>query len=164
MSANVSKSNFLFCDACQLGKLYQLDFPTTEIKTKYPLKLIHTDLWRPAPILSLDGYRYYISFVDDFTRYCWIFPLVLKFDALITFKNFKSLVEKQFNLPIRILQSDIGGEFKVFQSFLQQEGIQVRFSCPYTHHQNSVVERKYRHLVETGLTLLAQAKMPISFW
>ncbi|KAK9207149.1 hypothetical protein WN943_017434 [Citrus x changshan-huyou] len=60
--------------------------------------------------------------------------------------------------------SDMGGEFKAFQSFLQKEGIQARFSCPYTHHQNGVVERKHRHLVETGLTLLAQAKMPISFW
>lgn len=58
----------------------------------------------------------------------------------------------------------MGGEFKAFQSFLQKEGIQARFSCPYTHHQNGVVERKHRHLVETGLTLLAQAKMPISFW
>ncbi|KAH9805863.1 retrovirus-related pol polyprotein from transposon RE1 [Citrus sinensis] len=164
MSANVSKSNFIFCDACQLGKLHQLHFPATEIKTKYPLELIHTDLWGPAPVLSLDGYRYYISFVDDFTRYCWIFPLVLKSDALTTFKHFKSLVEKQFNLHIKTLQSDMGGEFKAFQSFLQKEGIQARFSCPYTHHQNGVVERKHRHLVETGLTLLAQAKMHISFW
>ena len=94
LSAHVSKSNFHFCDACQLKKLHQLHFPVIEIKTKYSLELIHTDLWGPAPILSLDGYIYYIFFVDDFTRYCWIFPLVLKSDAVTTFKNFKSLVEK----------------------------------------------------------------------
>ena len=58
----------------------------------------------------------------------------------------------------------MGGEFKVFTSSLYQEGIQFRHSCPHTHHFDDVVERKYRHIVETGLTLIAQAKMPISFW
>ena len=54
-------------------------------------------------VLSMDGYRYYISFVDDFTRYCWIFPLVLKSDALTTFKHFKCLIGKKFNLSIKAL-------------------------------------------------------------
>ena len=58
----------------------------------------------------------------------------------------------------------MGGEFIAFKIFLQQEGICFRYSCPYTHHQNGVVERKHRHIVETGLTLLAQSHLPLSFW
>ncbi|KAH9769651.1 retrovirus-related pol polyprotein from transposon RE1 [Citrus sinensis] len=153
-----------FCDACQYGKIHQFPFYSTGIKTKAPLELVHTDLWGPAPMLSLQGYRYYISFVDDYSRYCWIFPLTLKSEALATFKHFKTLVEKQFDHPLKSLQSDWGGEYRNFVHFLQEEGIEFRHSCPHTHHQNGVVERKHRHIVETGLTLLAQAKMPLSFW
>ena len=61
-----------FCDACQYGKMHQFPFYFTGIKTKAPLELVHTDLWGPASIPSLYGYRYYISFVDDYNTYCWI--------------------------------------------------------------------------------------------
>ncbi|KAH9751748.1 retrovirus-related pol polyprotein from transposon RE1 [Citrus sinensis] len=153
-----------FCDACQYGKMHQLPFYSTGIKTKAPLELIHTDLWGPAPLSSSTGYRYYISFVDDYSRYCWIFPLTLKSEALDTFKFFKNLVEKQIGCSVKALQSDWGGEYRSFQQFLAQEGVVFRHSCPHTHHQNGVVERKHRHIVETGLTLLAQATIPLSFW
>ena len=164
LSAHVDKSIHHFCDVCRLRKLHQLHFSVIEIKTKCPLELVHTDFWGPSLVLSIDGYRYYIFFIDDFTRYYWIFPLVLKSDALTTFKNFKCLVEKQFNLSIKALQSDIRGEFKGFQSFLKQQGIQTRFSYPHTHHQNGVVKRNHRHIVETGLTFLTQAKMPFFYF
>ena len=58
-----------FCEACQQGKLHQFHFPTTSQKTSCPLQLVHSDVWGPAPSLSVDGYRYYVSFVDDFTRF-----------------------------------------------------------------------------------------------
>ncbi|KAL5755911.1 hypothetical protein ACOSQ2_020657 [Xanthoceras sorbifolium] len=58
----------------------------------------------------------------------------------------------------------MGGEFMSFVPYLTNQGVQMRFSCAYTHEQNRVIERKHRHLVETGLTLLAHAKMPLSFW
>ena len=62
-----------FCDVCQYGKVHQMPFYSTGIRTKAPLELIHADLWGPAPLPYLHGYRYYISFVDDCSRYCWIF-------------------------------------------------------------------------------------------
>ena len=57
-----------------------------------------------------------------------------------------------------------GGEYRLFTSFLAQKGISYRLSCPTTHQQNGVAERKHRHLIETTLTLLANASMPLSFW
>lgn len=80
-----------FRDACQYGKVHQFPFYSTGIKTKSPLELVHTDLWGPTPLSSLNGYRYYISFVDDYSRYCWIFPLTLKSEALDTFKFFQTV-------------------------------------------------------------------------
>ncbi|KAH9667020.1 retrovirus-related pol polyprotein from transposon RE1 [Citrus sinensis] len=153
-----------FCSACQYGKQSKQSFKSTETKTKTALELIHTDLWGPAPILSTHGHRYYISFVDDKTRYTWLFPLVAKSQALETFITFKNQIEKQSNLTIKALQTDMRGEFKAFEPYLKREGITLRHSCPYLHEQNGKVERKHRHIVETGLTLLAQAKMPLKFW
>ena len=63
-----------------------------------------------------------------------------------------------------MLQSDWGGEYRVFIDFYNQNGIIFRHSCPYTHHQNGLVERKHRHIVELGMTLLAKANMPFRFW
>ena len=70
------------CEVCQLGKIHKLHFAITEIKTKSALELIHTDLWGPSLVISRKGFRYYISFVDDFTRYTWIYSLKLKSEAL----------------------------------------------------------------------------------
>lgn len=72
---SVCKHSLHFCDACQYGKLHQLHFSVIDIKSKLPLEILHTDLRGPASETSMNGYRYYISFVDDFTRYSWIFSL-----------------------------------------------------------------------------------------
>lgn len=77
------------CEACQLGKNHKLYFLTTETKTSQILELIHTYLWGPSSVLSRDGYTYYISFIDDFSRYTWIYPLKLKPEALSVFKLFR---------------------------------------------------------------------------
>lgn len=153
-----------FCDACQYGKVHKLHLGPTEIKTSSLLELIHTNLWGPASITSLNGYKYYISFIDDYSRYTWVYPLKTKSQALSVFIIFRTQVEKQFDTAIKILQSDWGGEFRSFVSYLHKHGILFRHPCPHTHHQNGTVERKHKHLVEMGLTLLAQAKLPLSFW
>lgn len=81
---------------------------------------------------------------------------------LLSFSKFKP--KKQLGKKIKSLQTDGGGEFQAFTIFLKEHGIIHRLSCPHTHHQNGRVERKHRHIVETGLTLLAQAGMPLTFW
>ena len=69
------------CEACQLGKAHKQYFSTTETKTTQVLELIHTHLWGPSPTTSRNGFKYYISFVDDYSRYTWIYPLKLKSEA-----------------------------------------------------------------------------------
>lgn len=62
------------------------------------------------------------------------------------------------------MQTDGGTEFKPLKDYFQKRGIQHRITCPHTSEQNGLVERKHRHIVETGLTLLAQASLPMKFW
>ena len=74
------------------------------------------------------------------------------------------MAELQFNTKIKSLQTDWGGEFRPLASYLVNLGINHRLICPHTHHQNGVVERKHRHIVELGLTLLNHASLPLKFW
>ncbi|KAK4843082.1 hypothetical protein QYF36_003837 [Acer negundo] len=132
--------------------------------SRTPLELVYSDIWGPSPIISSTGHRYYISFVDDYIRFTWLYPIVLKSEALSVFLNFKKYVELQFQRKIQAFQSDMEMEFQSFSSKLKEFGIAHRFSCAYTHQQNGIPERKHRHIVETGLTLLAHAKVPLKFW
>ncbi|RVX10885.1 Retrovirus-related Pol polyprotein from transposon RE1 [Vitis vinifera] len=129
-----------------------------------PLELVHTDLWGPASVKSTSGARYFILFLDDYSWYTWFYPLQTKDQALPAFKKFKLQVENQFDAKIKCLQSDNGGGFRSFKTFLQQTGIFHRFSCLYNSAQNWRVERKHRHVVETGLALLAHASLPMELW
>ena len=74
------------------------------------------------------------------------------------------MIELQLGHSIKSLQSDWGGEFRSFSSFLKDNGILHRLICPHTHHQNGVIERKHCHVTETGLSMLAQASLPLKFW
>lgn len=63
------------CNSCFLNKSHKLPFHESSIKTSTPLELIFSDVWGPSPITSVNGYRYYLIFVDHFTRYSWLYPL-----------------------------------------------------------------------------------------
>lgn len=66
----------------------------------YPFDKIHSDLWEPAPIVSVDKYRYYVTSVDDRTRFIWFYPLHNKSDFYSIFIRFEKFVEKQFSSKI----------------------------------------------------------------
>ena len=157
-------SDLSFCKACQYGKQHILSFKSSETKTTSALEIIHSDLWGAAPTISNQGFRYYIAFIDDKISYTWIYGLTHKSQALTTFITFKNQIEKSLDLKIKALQHDMGGEYKAFETYLKHEGISLRYSCQYTHHQNRKAERKHIHLIETGLTLISQANLPLKFW
>ena len=74
LSFNLNR-NIEFCASCQFGKLKHLPFKLVVQKTTKPLQLIHNDIWGPSPMISTEGFRYYIHFTDDFSRYTWQYPL-----------------------------------------------------------------------------------------
>ena len=152
------------CDACLSSKSHKLSYSIPQHSTCRPLELIHSDLWGPSPVLSHLGHKYYVIFIDDFTRYTWLYPLKLKSDVLNIFTNFHQKVERQFNLKLLNLQSDWGGEFQAISKYVTSCGIHHRLCCPHTPAQNGTAERKHRHIIETALSLVKQASMPHKFW
>jgi histone deacetylase 1/2 len=120
-------------------------------------------VWGHAPS-SVGKYTYYVSFIDDYSKFFWIYLLKKNSDVFQVFHNYQQLVERQFGTKILALQSDWGGEYEKLNSFFQKVGIEHHVSCPHTHQQNGSAERKYRHIVEVGLALLANASIPLKFW
>lgn len=127
--------------SCQLGKSKKLPFSNSSQESIAPLELIHSDVWSTSTHF-LSGCRYYVIFIDDFTRFFWLFPISNKSDVFSTFVKFKQLVEKQFNYSIKQFRSGNGSEYfsDTFKEFLTCNGIFHCLSCPHTAQQNCFAE------------------------
>jgi histone deacetylase 1/2 len=152
------------CPECQMAKSHSLPFKKSNSVSLHPLDLIFTDVWGPASVLSTSGAKYYVSFLDDYSKFLWLFPLKLKSDVENVFLNFQTYVEKQFDRKIKAIQSDWGGEYRRLNTYFHKIGINHRVACPHTHQQNGSIERKHRHIVEVGLSLLAHSNLPMIYW
>lgn len=124
------------------------------------------DVWGPSPVASNKGFKYYLLVIDDFTRFSWLFPMHYKSEVKYKVYDFKAYVQTQFGTSIQTVRSDNGREFInhfLLHLFLST-GVVHQTTCPHTPEQNGIVERKHRHLSETTITLLLQARLPVSFW
>ena len=105
-----------------------------------------------------------MSFLDDFSRFTWIYLFKHKSDVEQAFYTFQKHVERMLDTKIKNVQSDWGGEYHRLHAYFQHTGIAHHVSCLHTSQQNGIAERKHRHLVETGLALLAHSSLPLWFW
>ena len=100
-----------FCEHCVFGKLHRTKFPKAVHRTKGTLDYIHSDCWGPSRVEAIGGYRYFVSFIDDFSRMTWVVMMKLKSEAFKCFKQWKALVENQTGKKIKRLRTDNGLEF-----------------------------------------------------
>ncbi|CAA7029023.1 unnamed protein product [Microthlaspi erraticum] len=164
-SLPVSKQfhKLLPCSDCFINKSHKIPFATSTITSSRTLEYLFSDVWS-SPILSLDNFKYYVIFVDHYTRYTWLYPLKQKSHVKETFMAFKSFVENRFQTKIGTLYSDNGGEYVALRAYLATHGISHLTSPPHTPEHNRISERKHRHIVETGMTLLSTASVPKTYW
>jgi hypothetical protein len=144
------------CDACQRAKSHQLPYSKSNSSLSHPLELIYSDLWGYAP-KSVGGKQYYESFIDDYSRFSWIYPLKFKSKDFSKFVEFQKLVESLFDRKATTVQTDWGGEHQKLHGFFSKIDITHHVSCPYAHQQNGPIEWKHCHIVEVGLSLLAHS-------
>lgn len=122
------------CTQCQISNGKKPPFSLYSSISSQPLDLIQCDLWGSSPELLISGYSYYVSFIDDCTKYAWIYPLTIKSQTFVTFLKFKAYVENIMSSTTKALQYDGSGEFMSthFQKFLESNGITHRVSCLHT--------------------------------
>ena len=162
------------CIDCIKGK-YVKHQKKGAIRSTGRLELIHTDICGPFPVKSVDGFDSFITFTDDYSRYGYIYPIRDRSEALDKFKIFKSEVENQTDLKIKVVRSDRGGEYYgrhapygqipgPFAKFLEENGIAAQYSMPGEPQQNGVAERRNRTLMDMVRSMLSHSSLPVSLW
>ena len=154
-----SLSSDFSCNACLCNKSHKLSFSTSTLVSFQPLEIIFSHVWT-SPIISHDDFKYYVIFIDHFTKYIWFYPLKQKSEVKDVFIRFKAIVEKYFDKNIKTLYSDNGGEYIVLAKFLATNGVSHKTTPPHTPEHNGLSERRHLHIVETCLALLSHASMP----
>ena len=112
-SSDVFNKNSLVthCKHCLCGKIHKLPFNKSDFQSTKSFELIHSDVQCPAPLTSANDFRYYVLFIDDYSKFSWVYLIKYKFDVFDIFKYFKAYVETQFDSKIKVLRSDGGGEY-----------------------------------------------------
>lgn len=155
------------CASCFRGKQARTRIPKRATsRASAPLQLVHSDLCGPFRTPSLGGARYFISFVDDYSRFLWVSFLARKDEALDKFKQFHREAEAQYKQPVLTLRTDNGGEFtsRSFDTYCADHGIKRQLTVPYTPQQNGVAERRNRSLLDITRCLLIDKSLPNHLW
>ena len=156
-----------FCESCVEGKHHRSKFPVDGGKrSSEPLGLVHSDVCGKMNAKSLSGGEYFLTFIDDNTRYVWIYILKHKDEAFPCFLEWKAQVERSTGRKLKTLRTDNGGEYVSadFEKCLKKEGVRHELTVPKTPQQNGVAERMNRTLVEAVRSMLADARLPHRFW
>ncbi|GJU60588.1 retrovirus-related pol polyprotein from transposon TNT 1-94 [Tanacetum coccineum] len=155
------------CSSCELGKAKHKSFKTkTTPSSKRRLQLLHMDLCGPMRVGSINGKKYVLVIVDDYSRYTWTHFLRSKDKTPEVLNDFLKLVQIGLQAQVRTVRTDKGTKFlnKTLHVCFAKEGIEHQMSIARTPEQNDVVERRNRTPVEAARTMLSAAKVPLFFW
>ncbi|GKA63751.1 putative ribonuclease H-like domain-containing protein [Tanacetum coccineum] len=155
------------CVACQKGKQHRASCKSKTVSCLVqPLHMLHMDLFGPTFVKSLMKKMYCLVVTDDYSRFSWVFFLATKDETSGILKSFITRVENLIYQRVKVIRCDNGTEFKKkeMNQFCERKGIKREFSVAITPQQNGVAERKNRTLIEAARTMLADSKLPTTFW
>src|SRR4051794_6523283 len=154
------------CEACLMGKMTKNPFTGVMERATKLLEIIHTDVCGPMSVASHGGYHYVLTFIDDLSRYGYIYFMKHKSETFEKFKEFQSEVENQRNKKIKFLRSDRGGEYLSydFLMHLKAIGIVSQLTPPGTPQRNGVSERRNQTLLDMVRSMMSLTDLPLSFW
>ena len=168
-------SNFQVCIECIKGKQTNVGKKDVNMCGDI-LELIHTDICGPFPTSSWNGQQYFITFINDYSRYDYLYFIHEKSQSLDVFKNFKAKVENQLGKKIKVVKSNSGGEYYgrydgsseqrsgPFTKYLMECGIVPQYTMSGAPSQNGVVERQNRTLKDMVRSMINHSTLPESLW
>jgi transposase InsO family protein len=156
-----------FCEKCAEEKITKRPFKTVgEIRSERRMQRVHSDVCGHMPTESIGGIRYFIIFIDDYTRYCKVYFMKNKSEAFDKFKEFELYTTNEYDNSLGTLRSDNGGEYlsQEFESYLQSKEINHELSAPYSPAQNGIAEILNRTLTESARAMMSQAGLSEHYW
>ena len=149
------ENNVMQCANCIQSKMVNVPFKNKRTRATVALELIHTDLNGPHKTIGYCGEKYFLTFIDDYSKYAKIYCIKSKADTASSFIDFVNLVENQFKKGIKKLQCDNGSKYfnKEIYNFEKYKGIGILSCPPYVHELNGVAERYNRSAMDMGRCL-----------
>nr|GEV33211.1 hypothetical protein [Tanacetum cinerariifolium] len=176
---NLVKNNFVqglpkmkfekdhLCSACEQGKIHRKHHKSKmAFASNKPLHLLHMDFCGPMHVQCINGNRYVLVVVDDYSWYTWVLFLHSKDEASEVIISFIKKTQVNLQIQVQRIRTDNGTEFKnkTLVKFFDEVGITQKFSTARTPQQNGIVERRNRTLVEAARTMLTFANLPSFLW
>jgi len=156
-----------FCEGCVEGKMSRKPFKSVgEIKSTRKLQLVHSDVCGPMPVQSFSGKRYFVTFIDDYSRCVKVYFIKQKSEVLQKFREFEASATNEAGCKIGTLRTDNGGEYmsSEFEKYLRNKGIKHETSVIHSPQQNGVAERMNRTLLESARAMVYHAGLSKVFW
>lgn len=164
----VGNSDLPLCDSCVFAKTRRKPVPKARSSPLAPEvgDRVHTNVWGPAPVATLGGRRYYVSFTDDRSRYTAVYLIRNKSDVRRMYSKFRAWIKSKFKRKIGTLQSDRGGEYLAdeLQELLDEDGTHHQTTVHDTPEENGVAERLNGVLLGMVRAMLHDATLPKSLW
>jgi transposase InsO family protein len=152
------------CDICHLSKQKKLPYSLSNNRASTCLELLHMDIWGPFSTHTPHGHKYFLTIVDDFSRFTWVVLMKGKFETASKIQDFITFAESHFDQKVKFLRSDNGPEFLSLSKFFLSKGIAHQTSCVATPQQNGRVERKHQYILNIARALLTQSHLPPTYW
>lgn len=128
-----------------------------------PFDVLHADIWRPYSTPSTHNHYFFLTLVDDYTRFTGVILMTQKSETRKHLTNFISFIKNQFSTTIKCLHSDNGQEF-LMHDFYKTNRILHQRTCVECPQQNGIVERKHQLILSVARSLFFQVNLPKSFW
>ncbi|GJY60633.1 retrovirus-related pol polyprotein from transposon TNT 1-94 [Tanacetum coccineum] len=155
------------CSACAMGKSKKKPHkPKSEDTNQEKLYLLHMDLCGPMCVVSVNGNKYILVIVDDYSRLTWVKFLRSKDEAPYYIIKFLKMIQLRLKVPVRRIRTDNGTEFvnQMLREYYEKVGISHETSVAHSPQQNGAVERWNRTLIKATHTMLIYAKAPLFLW
>ncbi|GJV39371.1 retrovirus-related pol polyprotein from transposon TNT 1-94 [Tanacetum coccineum] len=155
------------CSSCEVSKAKRSSFKTKAVPSlKGRLNLLHMDLCGPMQVASINGKKYILVIVDDYSIYTCTLFLRSKDETPEVLKDFLTTIQQNLQAIVISVRTDRGTKLlnKTLHSFFKEERIEHQTSTPRTPEQNDVVKRRNRTLVKAARMMLSASKLPMLFW
>ena len=155
------------CDQCVVGKGHRQPFPKESAsRSSKVLELVHSDVVGPLETPSHGGSRYFVTFIDDYSKWTTVYMMKKKSETFNCFIKYHKMAETHTGTKLKVLRTDNGGEYlsNAFKSYLDQHGVMHQTTIAYTPQQNGVAERMNRTLVDLVRSMLHAKNMDKKFW
>lgn len=163
---NEFEKELLKCRVCIESKMHNLPFKNNRTKAREIMEIIHTDVCGPFKTTGFNGEKYFISFIDDYSKIARIYCIKSKDEVFDSFVQFVNEAENLTGKRLKILRCDNGKEYlnnRIYK-FARDKGIRIN-NCPtYVHELNGTAERYNRTVMDMARCLLAEAKVHKRYW